>query len=82
MDIDPVSRAAVRAITEIGRELHMTVIAEWVEAAEVAEQLQLLGVDGLQGYAIERPMALERMTQPALWPARSGLAAERRPGPP
>ncbi|WP_254503774.1 EAL domain-containing protein, partial [Salmonella enterica] len=49
MDIDPVSRAAVRAITEIGRELHMTVIAEWVESTEVAEQLQVLGVDGLQG---------------------------------
>lgn len=80
MDIDPVSRAAVRAITEIGRELHMTVIAEWVESPEVAEQLQVLGVDGLQGYAIERPMALERMTQPALWPGRSALPSEGRPG--
>ena len=80
MDIDPVSRAAVRAITEIGRELHMTVIAEWVESTEVAEQLQVLGVDGLQGYAIERPMALERMTQPALWPGRSALPSEGRPG--
>ncbi|WP_421568969.1 putative bifunctional diguanylate cyclase/phosphodiesterase [Stenotrophomonas sp. PD6] len=67
MDIDPVSRATVRAITEIGRELHMTVIGEWVESREVAGQLQAMGVDGLQGYAIERPMALEKMTQPALW---------------
>jgi diguanylate cyclase (GGDEF)-like protein/PAS domain S-box-containing protein len=67
MDIDPVSRATVRAITEIGRELHMTVIAEWVESREVAAQLEALGVDGLQGFAIERPMALEKMTQPALW---------------
>ncbi|WP_313348833.1 EAL domain-containing protein [Stenotrophomonas sp.] len=67
MDIDPVSRATVRAITEIGRELHMTVIAEWVESREVAAQLEVLGVDGLQGFAIERPMALEKMTQPALW---------------
>jgi EAL domain-containing protein (putative c-di-GMP-specific phosphodiesterase class I) len=46
----------------------------------VAEQLQVLGVDGLQGYAIERPMALERMTQPALWPGRSALPSEGRPG--
>lgn len=82
MDIDPVSRAAVRAITEIGRELHMTVVAEWVESTEVAEQLQLLGVDGLQGYAIERPMALERMTQPALWPVRAGVAVEGGRPPP
>ncbi|MCF7752534.1 EAL domain-containing protein [Bacillus subtilis subsp. subtilis] len=81
MDIDPVSRAAVRAITEIGRELHMTVIAEWVESAEVAEQLQVLGVDGLQGYAIERPMPLERMTQPALRPLRASQAADGQAGP-
>ncbi len=80
MDIDPVSRAAVRAITEIGRELHMTVVAEWVESLEVAAQLQQLGVDGLQGYAIERPMALERMTQPALRPLRSGVSSDGRPG--
>lgn len=76
MDIDPVSRAAVRAITEIGRELHMTVVAEWVESTEVTEQLQVLGVDGLQGYAIERPMPLERMTQPALRPVQGGAAGE------
>jgi diguanylate cyclase (GGDEF)-like protein/PAS domain S-box-containing protein len=70
MDVDPISRATVRAITEIGRELHMTVIAEWVESEDVADQLQALGVDGQQGYAVERPMPLEKMTQPALWPIR------------
>lgn len=67
MDVDPVSRATVRAITEIGRELHMGVVAEWVESEEVARQLQALGVEGLQGYAIERPMPLEKLTQPSLW---------------
>ena len=29
---------------------------------------------------LERPMALERMTQPALWPGRSALPSEGRPG--
>jgi EAL domain-containing protein (putative c-di-GMP-specific phosphodiesterase class I) len=67
MDIDPVSRATVRAITEIGRDLHMSVTAEWVESEEIAAQLRTLGVDGLQGYAIERPMPLEKLTQPSLW---------------
>ncbi|WP_313455494.1 EAL domain-containing protein [Stenotrophomonas sp.] len=76
MDVDPVSRATVRAITEIGRELHMTVVAEWVESDEVADQLQALGVNGLQGYAVERPMALEKMTQSALWAARGGAVQQ------
>lgn len=76
MDVDPVSRATVRAITEIGRELHMTVIAEWVESEEVADQLQALGVDGMQGYAVERPMPLEKMTQSALWAARADAAQQ------
>lgn len=76
MDVDPVSRATVRAITEIGRELHMTVIAEWVESEEVADQLQAQGVDGMQGYAVERPMPLEKMTQSALWAARADAAQQ------
>ncbi|MGY8564033.1 EAL domain-containing protein [Paracidovorax citrulli] len=78
MDVDPVSRATVRAITEIGRELHMSVVAEWVESEEVARQLQALGVEGLQGYAIERPMPLEKLTQPSLWreaPTASGRSS-------
>ncbi len=77
MDVDPVSRATVRAITEIGRELHMTVIAEWVESEEVADQLQSLGVNGLQGYAVERPMPLEKMTRSALWAARAASDGSR-----
>ena len=62
MDTDPVSHATVRAISELGRELQMEVVAEWVETAEVAAALTRLGVQGLQGYAIERPQPLERMT--------------------
>lgn len=76
MNLDPVNRAAVRAITEVGRELHMMVVAEWVESAVVADQLAQMGVDGLQGYAIERPIPLERMTQPALRAARAGVSSD------
>jgi diguanylate cyclase (GGDEF)-like protein/PAS domain S-box-containing protein len=76
MNLDPVNRAAVRAITEVGRELHMMVVAEWVESAVVADQLAQMGVEGLQGYAIERPIPLERMTQPALRAARAGVSSD------
>ncbi len=70
MDTDPVSHATVRAISELGRELQMEVVAEWVETAEVAGALTRLGVQGLQGYAIERPQPLERMTLTDLKPFR------------
>lgn len=82
MNLDPVNRAAVRAITEVGRELHMLVVAEWVESAVVADQLAQMGVEGLQGYAIERPIPLERMTQPALRAARAGVSSDAWRGPP
>ncbi|KAG0730709.1 hypothetical protein G6F23_016026 [Rhizopus arrhizus] len=70
MDTEPVSHATVRAISELGRELQMEVVAEWVETAEVAGALTRLGVQGLQVYAIERPQPLERMTQTELKPFR------------
>ncbi|MET4679316.1 putative bifunctional diguanylate cyclase/phosphodiesterase [Stenotrophomonas rhizophila] len=76
MNVDPVNRAAVRAITEVGRELHMMVVAEWVESAVVADQLAQMGVEGLQGYAIERPIPLERMTQLAIRPVRAGRSSD------
>lgn len=82
MNLDPVNRAAVRAITEVGRELHMLVVAEWVESAVVADQLAQMGVEGLQGYAIERPIPLERMTQPALRAARAGVSSDAWRGTP
>ncbi|WP_164271813.1 EAL domain-containing protein [Stenotrophomonas sp. B1-1] len=62
MGSDPVSHATVRAISELGRELQMEVVAEWVETEEVANALAALGVQGLQGFAIERPQPLERLT--------------------
>lgn len=70
MDTDPVSRASVRAISELGRELQMEVVAEWVETIEIAEALAGMGVQGLQGYAIERPQPLERLTLADLRPMR------------
>ena len=70
MQTDPVSRATVRAIAALGRELQLEVIAEWVETEEQAAQLVEMGVQGLQGYAIERPQPLERITQTALHPVR------------
>ena len=67
---------------EVGRELHMMVVAEWVESAVVADQLAQMGVEGLQGYAIERPIPLERMTQLAIRPVGAGRPSEAWRGAP
>ena len=79
MQADPVSRATVRAIAALGRELELEVVAEWVEDEETAAQLTAMGVQGLQGYAIERPLPLERLTQPGLWPVRRGQGGPGSP---
>ena len=78
---DPVSRAAVGAIAGLGRELGMEVVAEWVETAEVASQLVQLGVSGLQGHAIARPVPLEELTRDLLQAQAASAApdaADRR----
>lgn len=63
MDDDAVSRAAVGAIAALGRELELTVVAEWVETEAMAAKLLAMGVEGLQGYALDRPVPLERLTR-------------------
>jgi len=60
---DPVSRATVRAMAALGRELQLEVVAEWVESEAIARQLVDMGVQGLQGHAIARPQPLQDITQ-------------------
>jgi diguanylate cyclase (GGDEF)-like protein len=47
--------AVVSAITALGGELHLDVIAEGVETAEQMSQLAATGCYGVQGYLLDRP---------------------------
>src|SRR5450631_3278938 len=49
------SRAVVRAIADMARNLNMRVIAEGVETAEQREQARTLGCTDIQGYLISVP---------------------------
>jgi predicted signal transduction protein with EAL and GGDEF domain len=49
------SRAIVRAIADLARNLNMRVIAEGVETAEQREQARMLGCTDIQGYLISAP---------------------------
>ena len=56
---DPVARAMVGSINEIGHLMGLRTIAEFVEDAEILAELRLLGVDAAQGYGLAPPAPLQ-----------------------
>lgn len=57
----PANLAIVEAIATLAHNLGMKTIAEWAEDLATVEALVEVGVDYVQGYAIARPMAPERI---------------------
>ncbi|MCY7355130.1 MAG: EAL domain-containing protein [Lysobacter sp.] len=55
IDNDPMSYSIVKAITEIGHQLKLEIVAEWVDSDEKLATLRTLGVDYAQGFALHRP---------------------------
>jgi EAL domain-containing protein (putative c-di-GMP-specific phosphodiesterase class I) len=63
MVTDPIDRAMVEAINNIGHVMKIETIAEFVENDAILEALRGIGVDYAQGYGIERPRP-EESTRP------------------
>jgi len=55
IEADPMSRSIVDAITEIGHQRGLEVVAEWVGDVRTIEILRALRVDYGQGFALHRP---------------------------
>ncbi len=55
---DPIDRAMVESIHNIGSVLKLKTIAEFVENAQILSALKEVGVDFAQGYGIARPKPL------------------------
>ncbi|MGB5473296.1 MAG: EAL domain-containing protein [Gammaproteobacteria bacterium] len=55
---DKVSHAMVASINQIGHVMGLRTVAEFVESEALAERLALMGLDYLQGYAIDEPQPL------------------------
>lgn len=53
--------AVVRAMTQLGHELGMRVVAEGCERREEVDALLAAGVDAIQGYIHARPMSEEKL---------------------
>ncbi|MEW5756597.1 MAG: EAL domain-containing protein [Pseudomonadota bacterium] len=57
--IDSFDRAMVNSINDIGHVFGLKTIAEYVETPAVAAELNKIGIDYVQGYAISKPEPLE-----------------------
>ena len=55
LESDPMSFSIVRAVTQIGQQIGLKVIAEWVGSEATCELLRLLGVNYAQGYFLHEP---------------------------
>ncbi len=58
---DPLDHAMVKSINEIGKVMGKQTIAEFVESAEIMEQLREIGVDCAQGYHLGKPRPIDEM---------------------
>lgn len=61
MTNDPIDRAMVKSINEIGHLMNMQTIAEFVENSEIIEILNDIGVDYAQGYGISKPVDINEL---------------------
>ena len=55
LETDPMSGTIISAITQIGHQRGLKVVAEWVSASHMSAALHALGVDYGQGFALHRP---------------------------
>ncbi len=55
VDAEPLDYVIVNAMAQIGRDLGLKTVAEFVETASILEKLGEIGVDYAQGYHIHRP---------------------------
>ena len=58
MESDPIRRAMVASINEIGQLMGLETVAEWVETEATWEMLRELGVDYVQGFWLHRPQVI------------------------
>ncbi|MDK9694782.1 MAG: EAL domain-containing protein [Siculibacillus sp.] len=61
MKVNPIDRAIVESINDIGHKIGAVTVAEFVEDEETLEILREIGLDMAQGYHIAEPIPLETL---------------------
>lgn len=59
---DPIDRAFVEAINQVGHTMNIKTIAEYVESEAIMKQLASINVDYAQGYFIAEPSRFENLS--------------------
>jgi len=72
---DPIDRAMVSAINQVGQLMGIRTIAEFVENDAIVRELRQVGVNYAQGYGVGRPVPVE-----TLFEAHGGAASGERAG--
>ncbi len=65
---DPIDRALVESINNVGHLMNLMTIAEFVENEATCNVLREIGVDFVQGYHIAAPRPLDELGTVATWP--------------
>ncbi len=65
---DPIDRALVESINNVGHLMNLMTIAEFVENEATCDVLREIGVDFVQGYHIAAPRPLDELGTVATWP--------------
>lgn len=73
---DPIDRAMVAAINQIGHVMGIQTIAEFVESPEILAELRAMGIDYAQGFAVQAPQPM----LPHHWLSHSPAAAVQLEG--
>ncbi|MEB3211387.1 MAG: EAL domain-containing protein [Leptolyngbyaceae bacterium] len=58
---DPVNCAIVESVNHIGHLMGIQTIAEFVETNDILKQLDVMGIDYVQGFAVHRPVPLAEL---------------------
>ncbi|MFP4609683.1 MAG: EAL domain-containing protein [Thiohalophilus sp.] len=61
IDNNEVNHSIINAITDIGHELGLEIIAEYVEDETIREKLKNCNIDYIQGYAVGKPFPLSEV---------------------
>jgi len=59
---DPIDKALVESINQVGHVMGIKTIAEYAETAEILAELETMGVDFVQGYAVAKPVPMSEIT--------------------
>ena len=62
---DPIDRAMVKSIHEVGSVMGKITVAEFVENEDILKEVKAIGVHFAQGYMIGRPMPIEKVIKQA-----------------